>query len=334
MVDWQNKYLNKIVQGDCLELMKEIPDESIDLILQDPPYNIGKAEWDKIDNYVEWCGKWIIECQRILKDNGSFYLFHNDMTQISPLMEWIKQNTNFIFKQMLVWNKRFEGAKNKGYLDGFIETNLLRNYQKMVEYILFYIFQDETGLITIKTDMNNFTTLRQYFKDFQNVLGLSLCAINHKLGHRKAEHSFYWGSSQWDMPTKETYTELCKLPLLYKFSRREYEDLRREYEDLRREYEDLRYTFNNHKTHHSVWNYNIENKLHIAQKPVALIENIIKHSSNEGNTVFDGFIGSGTTALAAIRTNRNFIGMEISPEYCGITEKRIERELQQLKLEL
>ena len=67
--------LNKIYNMDCLEGMKRIPDKSIDLIVTDPPYNIGKAKWDKIDNYIEWMGTIFKECERILKDNGSFYFF-------------------------------------------------------------------------------------------------------------------------------------------------------------------------------------------------------------------------------------------------------------------
>jgi len=81
------------------------------------------------------------------------------------------------------------------------------------------------------------------------------------------------------LPTLETYQELCQLPLKHEFVRQEYEDLRQEYEDLRQEYEDLRYTFNNQKTHHSVWNYEIAEKQgHVTPKPVPLIENIIYHS--------------------------------------------------------
>ena len=81
--------------GDCLELMKDIPDGSVDLVLTDPPYNIGKAKWDKIPDYINWCGKWIKECERALKNNGSFYFWHNDMPQIAQLMEWMRQNTKF-----------------------------------------------------------------------------------------------------------------------------------------------------------------------------------------------------------------------------------------------
>ena len=177
--------------------------------------------------------------------------------------------------------------------------------------------------------MNNFSTLRQYFKDYQEALGLGLKQINTLLGHRKAEHSFYWGSTQWDMPTPETYAELAKLPL------QNNEFVRREYEDLRREYEDLRYTFNNQKTHHSVWNYEIAGRNgHVTPKPVEMIENIIRHSSNEGDLVLDLFMGSGTTGEACLKTNRRFIGIDNDNRYFEIAQKRIKDAQQQMRLPL
>ena len=142
------------------------------------------------------------------------------------------------------------------------------------------------------------------------------------------------------MPTEETYNKLAKLPINNEFVRREYEDLRREYEDLRREYEDLRreyedlrYTFNNQKTHHSVWNYDIAPKFgHITPKPIELMKNIINHSSNENMTVLDPFMGSGTTGVACVQTGRNFIGIEIDPGYFKIAEKRIHDAEMQMRL--
>lgn len=107
----------------------------------------------------------------------------------------------------------------------------------------------------------------------------------------------------------------------------------REYEDLRREYEDLRYTFNNQKTHHSVWNYEIAPKRgHITPKPVDLIENILRHSSNEGDLILDPFAGSGTTAIACMNTNRRYIVMEKEKAYFDIMKNRIEEHQRQLKL--
>ena len=74
----------ELYNEDCLEIMKDIPNETIDLVLIDPPYNIGKAKWDKWDTvgeYVKFMGKVFLEIQRVLKDNGSFYFFHNDFLQ-------------------------------------------------------------------------------------------------------------------------------------------------------------------------------------------------------------------------------------------------------------
>lgn len=308
-----------LYHGDCLEVMQDIPDKSIDLILTDPPYNIGKAKWDKIPNYIEWCGKWFKECERLLKDNGSFYFWHNDMVQIAQLVEWIRQNTRFVFKQMVVWNKRFNGSPSKGFLDGFVEVGGLRNYQQMCEYCLFYTFQDETGLTTVMLDTNNFPTMRGYFKDLQAFIGLNIKQINERLGHRQAEHGFYWGSTQWDLPTPETYQQLIDAFGIDKWIGF------REYESLRQEYESLRYTFNNQKTHHSVWNYETAIKHgHITPKPVDMLENILRHSSNEGDTVLDCFMGSGSTGVACMNTNRRFIGIELDEGYYNIAKKRIE----------
>ena len=71
---------------------------------------------------------------------------------------------------------------------------------------------------------------------------------------------------------------------------------------------------------------------HPTQKPVALFITLIKWLTNEGDLILDPFIGSGTTAIAAIRTNRHYIGMEISPEYCAIADERIRAEQAQLRL--
>jgi len=336
----------QLYKGDCLEIMKIIPDKSVDLIIADPPYNIGKADWDKWktkEDYIEWCGLWIKESERLLKDNGSFYFFHNDMTQIAMLMEWIRKNTKFVFKQMIVWNKRFDNAKNKGFLDGFVEVGGLRNYQTMAEYCLFYTFQDETGLTTVMLDTNNFSPLRQYFKDLQEFIGLNIKEINKKLGHRKSEHAFYWKTTQWDLPTPETYQELINSFNIdkwvafreYESLRTEYESLRTEYESLRTEYESLRYIFNNQKTHHSIWNYEIAKKQgHITPKPIELLENIILHSSNIDNIIFDPFMGSGSTGVACVNTNRNFIGIEKDKTYFEIAKKRIDEAEQNKKEEL
>ena len=117
------KYINKVIQGDCLELMKCIPDESIDMVLTSPPYNLGnthhtggkrhKAYNDNLpeEEYQKWQIKVLNECFRILKDTGSVIYNHKNRIskgiQITPY-EWILK-TPFLIKQEIVW---FNGSQN------------------------------------------------------------------------------------------------------------------------------------------------------------------------------------------------------------------------------
>lgn len=316
--------VNKIIYGDCLEVMKGFSDESINLIIADPPYNINKADWDKIPNYIEWLGSRLLEMQRVLKDNGSFYLFHNYMPTISRLIIWIEENTDFVFKQLIVWNKKFEGCKDGEYLQGFIETNQLRNYQKMAEYILFYTFRDD-----IYSEERLFQPIKQYLinekkesnltnKQF-NLLFSKYTNKNGCLDRSVIEH--YWQTSQWCFPTKEIYENVLQKTGYFQ---RPYESLRQEYEELKQEYESLRYTYNNQKSHHSVWNCNIADRVdHITPKPIPLIKNILKHSSNEGDLVLIPFVGSGNDCIACKELKRNYIGIENKGKYVELARNRI-----------
>jgi site-specific DNA-methyltransferase (adenine-specific) len=317
--------LNTIYNEDCLETMKRMPDNFIDLIVTDPPYNIKKDYWDNIENYEEWMKSVFVEIQRVLKDNGSFYWFHSEMVFIAEMMLWLEYKTNFVFRQFIVWNKRFNGASNKGFLDGYVCVDGLRNYQQMAEYCLYYTFQDETGLSKVMGSC--IYPIRGYirseifrakgrikFKEINAVLGT---ATN---GGGVASACLSLDKSHPAMMTEEHYLKLRE----WLNDGKNYEYLRKEYEDLRKEYEDLRFTFTSQKTHHSVWDYQIEKKQgHVTPKPVNLIKNILRHSSKSQATVFDPFMGSGTTAVACKELGRNYIGSEISKEYCDIAEKRL-----------
>ena len=330
---------NQLILGDCLKEMKNIPDNSVDLIVTDPPYNIKKASWDNIKDYEEWCLNWILECQRVLKDNGSFYFFHNHMPTISKLMNVIKDKTNFIFSQLITWNKISPDFKNYGFVQQRLSSGGMRNYYNgFTEYCLFYTFQDETGLTTIILDINNFSSLRKYFKELHVFIQLPKKQLIDKIGH-KVDHSFRYNSSQWDLPTKETYQELINVFKINEWEKfKEYKSIRKEHKSLRKEYEPLRYKFNMTQTtedlrgNSNVWLYPpAKNIGHITPKPVSLIENIIKHSSNEGDLVLDIFAGSGTTAIACINTNRRYICIEKDKNYFDIMQKRISEIPQKLE---
>ena len=320
---------NVIYNEDCVEGMKErLPDNSIDLIVNDPPYNIGKDDWDKIDNYIEWCGKWISQCERVLKDNGSFYFFHNDFEVLAELQNEIRENTDFVFKQLIVWNKRFKGASNKGFLDGFVEVNDLRNYQKMAEYCLFYTFQDK--YIDNKLYIEAVREIQKYVKDLIYKYGGNVtnanefyCKWSGKTGNYR---SLFFGKTQPVLYTEEQYKGLKR----YIKSLGCDEKLKSYSEILdmvdKEKFKQKRYTFNNQKTHHSVWNYEIaEKKGHLTPKPLPLIENILKHSSNEGDIVLDCFGGSGTTAKACQNLKRQYILFETNEDYVELTRDRLKQ---------
>jgi site-specific DNA-methyltransferase (adenine-specific) len=307
--------------GDCLELMKDIPDKSINLVLIDPPYNIKKAKWDKwktVNDYVEFMGKVFLEIQRVLKDNGSFYFFHNDFLQIVELQNYINNNTKFIFKSFLVWNKRFNEAKNKGFLDGFCEVENLRNYQQMAEYCLYYTLQDENNLTDDPPYC--FKSYLDYMTSEKEKLNWDIKQFNDFLGYKAiASHWFYQDKNRKKQRQPRFISEKDYLKL------KQTGCFQKEYRELKEEYESKRYTFNNLKYHHSVMDYEIAPKQgHITPKPVDLLEYIIKTSSNENDVVLDCFMGSGSTGVACINTNRNFIGIELDEKYFEIAKNRIE----------
>ena len=315
---------------DSLEYLKGLDNDSVDLIVIDPPYNIKKDSWDDIDNYECWLKNIIFELQRVLKDNGSFYMFHSEMEVIADFMQWFRKETDFIFRQFIVWNKRFNGSPRKGFLDGYVMVDMLRNYQQMAEYILFYTFQDETGLSKIMG--NCIYPIRDYIREeITKAKGkIVLKRINEVLGTATNGGGVASACLSLDktcpaMITKEHYLKIREW--LNEDLRKEYKYLRKEYEDLRKEYEDLRFKFNNQKTHHSVWNYDIEKKSgHITPKPLDLIKNIILHSSKEGQIVLDCFIGSGTVALACKELKRNFMGCDNNIKYVEMANERLNQQ--------
>lgn len=324
MIEFKDKdYV--IINDDCLNAFKNIEDKSVDLILIDPPYNIGKdKKWDKwktVNAYVEFMGQVFKECERVLKDNGSFYFFHNDFLQIVELQNYINKNTDFVFKQLLVWNKRYNGSPRKYYFDNVIAGNINRNHRQLSEYCLYYTFQNETGLTKIYDNKDCFKSIKEYLREERKKVAKDISSNLSKADEYMAKITntstmirHYWGDSQWTFPTSEMYTKLQKTGYFQK-----------PYEELRQEYEELRYTFNNQKTHHDVLDFEVAKKQgHITPKPVDLLEYIIKTSSNEGDVVLDCFMGSGSTGVACLNTNRRFIGIEKEEKYFNISKERLE----------
>jgi len=125
----------QLFHDDCINVLNSLPENSVDMIFCRSTFiflsnggiscragkmvSVNKANWDKsqgLEKDFEFTQNWIKACRRVLKDNGSFYFWHNNMPTISKLMNIIESDTNFIFRQMIVWNKRFEGSKKKDFL--------------------------------------------------------------------------------------------------------------------------------------------------------------------------------------------------------------------------
>lgn len=273
----------RLLQGDALEQLEHVEPKSVQAIIIDPPYNIGKDTWDTIENYVEWFTSVVVKLQEKLKDNGSFLFFHNDMEQIAELMVSIKAHTRFRFKQMIVWNKRFEGSPKKGYLDGYIVKEGNHNWNKMAEYIMFFTFDNSHKL----------REAREARKVKQTTISSEILS---KTGGMTGWYSNLETGKNY--PTVETIVPITK--------------------HLGLTLDDIVPKFRNQKTHHSVWNYDMAArlKIHLTPKPVALLENVLLHVTDEGDTVLDCFAGSGSLGLACKNLRRNCILIEKDLRYC------------------
>jgi site-specific DNA-methyltransferase (adenine-specific) len=281
----------KLLQGDCLKALAQVPDKSIQLVCIDPPYNIGKDSWDKIDNYVDWLLSVIKILETKLRDNGSFFMFHNEMETISELMVAIKKQTRFVYKQMIVWNKRFEGSKKKGFMDGYVVKKDMHNWNKMAEYILFYTFENSHKL-----------------KEARKELKVTQMTISKEILSKTGGLTGWYSNLETgkNMPTRETIKPIKK--------------------HLKLKYEDIVPKFNNQKTHHSVWNYDMAKRcaVHITPKPMDLLINIIKHTTDENDMVLDCFAGSGTMGYACLQTKRKCVLIEKEEKYCNYIKEKLE----------
>jgi site-specific DNA-methyltransferase (adenine-specific) len=281
----------KLLQGDCLKALAQVPDKSIQLVCIDPPYNIGKDSWDKIDNYVDWLLSVIKILETKLRDNGSFFMFHNEMETISELMVAIKKQTRFVYKQMIVWNKRFEGSKKKGFMDGYVVKKDMHNWNKMAEYILFYTFENSHKL-----------------KEARKELKVTQMTISKEILSKTGGLTGWYSNLETgkNMPTRETIKPIEK--------------------HLKLKYEDIVPKFNNQKTHHSVWNYDMAKRcaVHITPKPMDLLINIIKHTTDENDMVLDCFAGSGTMGYACLQTKRKCVLIEKEEKYCNYIKEKLE----------
>ena len=298
---------NILAHGDCIVELKKLEAKCADLILIDPPYNIGKDDWDNFgitkkgyqpkpysgECYYDWMEEVFIQLNRVMKDSGSFWFFHNDFRMMGELDRRIQQSTDLEYRNFIVWNKLFKGCKQEGFLKGFVQVEGLRKFQKIAEYMLFYTRKD----LHLKLREER---LKREVKSSQ-----ISAEILSKTGKLTGWYSNIETGKNY--PTKDTIKPITKY--------------------LGITMDDIVPKFYNKRTHHSVWDYNFDSEKmgHITPKPIDLLENIILHCTDPDDVVLDCFGGSGSTAIAAMRTGRKYILIEKNPEYVNIALDRINR---------
>ena len=323
--------INQVLHGDCLEILKDIPDNSVDLICTDPPYFKVKKDWwdrqwDKPEGFLSWLDSVAEQWQRVLKPNGSLYCFASP--KMSARVE-VKLGERFNICNRITWAKPCPFSEiNKGASNsGRIGKDSLRTYYPNTESIIFCehygsdnIAKGEAGYGAKCDELRGFIfePLRAYLDGERKKLGLSSTPFDSLLG-TNALCKKYFNVCQWSLPTEEAYTTFQKAFKGYFL--REYEDLRREYEDLRRPFAvtaDVPYT--------DVWTFPTVSHYpgkHNCEKPLPLLEHIIQSSSRPCAVVLDSFAGSGSTLLAAKKLGRNYIGIEIDRHWVDQANQRL-----------
>ena len=296
-------------QGDCLELMKNIPDGSVDLVLTDPPYGTMNTDggrrmkingWDIIIPTQEM----FAELSRVLRPNGKAILFSQEPYTANLITSAIP---SLPFSQRLIWLKN-------------TFANCLGANKNCVNF-----FEDICIFSKLRHDYCGENPLREYFAKVYEFIGKTKKEIMQIVGQR-ADHCFRLNSSQYSLCTEQTYQELIATFGIDKMQGFvEYAGLRKTQDEYAQKYSSVFNLWQGGKSKSNVLEYKKDNDgYHPTQKPVALLEDLIQTYSNEGDTVIDFTMGSGSTGVACVNTNRRFIGIELDEGYFNIAKKRIE----------
>ena len=290
--------------GDCLIESDKIESGSVDLILTDLPYGTIKGA-----NFDGWEGKktdWdnVIDtnkiyniANRILRKNGKMVLFCQEPFTTELINKAIP---NIPFNYRMIWQKDH-------YANALIAKKAPVNYY------------EDILVFSKNHDLEALHPLRPYFGRIFNFINLTKKDIINKIG-QKVDHVFRFNSTQFDLCTNQTYLELIE-----KFNIDKMQGFK-EYEELEAINSTFNSTFNlwqgkKHKSNILKYPKDYDGH-HPTQKPVLLLEDLIKTFSNEGDLVVDLTMGSGSTGVACVNTKRRFVGIEKEENYFKIAKKR------------
>jgi len=243
--------INKVYQGDCFELIKQIDDESIDLVVCDGPFGVTANEWDKIKNIQEYNLNLIKLFSRILKNGGALYLFGK-----SNCIDFIDYRPYLTLNSKIIWYQPSRLAQGK--------YNYTNNYD-----LIAYLSKGKTKRFNLDDIRIPQLVELEHRKRCENVPSV----VNGKFHKTKFNEKGKNPGDVWGDIKQLTYKSKELLD---------------------------------------------KDFLHTIQKPIKLIERIVKASSKEGDLILDPFIGTGTTAVVCKELKRNFIGFETDPKLVAI----------------
>ena len=314
-----------IHHGDCLDVMRGMDANSVDAIVTDPPYFKVKGDawdrqWQKPTQFLAWLDTVAEQWQRIMRPNGSLYCFASP--RMAARVECLV-GERFNVLNRICWAKGGGNAKSGGWW-AQQSKETMRTFFPESEYIVFAehhgadnIAKGEAGYVNKCDELRGFVfePLRAYLDGERQRAGITPRQVNEYTNTQMAGHWFT--RVQWALPTAKHYAAIREL-----FNSTGGQYLRREYEDLRRPFSvtaEVPYT--------DVWTFptvqHYKGK-HPCEKPLAMMEHIIRASTRPGAVVLDCFAGSGATGEACLALGREFVGIEKDAGYAAQARKRLQ----------
>lgn len=274
--------------GDCIDLMKDIADKSIDCILTDPPYLYLKNQ--KLDKPFDE-ERYFNEVNRILKDNGFIVMFGRG----TSFYRWNTKlaDMGFKFKEEIIWEKERNTSPFQNLLRIHETISIYsKGNAKINKCRIPYIEQKQYNLESIVNDINRLKPILHNIKELEEI---EKFITNNIIELNRTKISKF----ETTAPSCKSYSRCVAVANIIKNGVTEKDIIK-----VPREY------------------YKMQ---HPTQKPVRLLERLLNLTTKEGDLVLDTFMGSGSTGIACINLKRNFIGMEIDKEYFNIAKERIEK---------
>jgi len=302
-----------VLNGDSLQLMKELPDHCVSLLLTDPPYHstkkdniVGDCSFKTDEDFLAWIRAYAVEWKRILKPNGSAFMFCSSAME-ARLDLVLSEHFNVL--SHIVWTKPnepgYDGWKGK------MKKEALRQWYPQSERIIFFEPASEGNM--------NRSYFGNLLREMRKQCGISAHELTEIIGaYGKVNHG--GAVSNWEtgrnVPSPEQYQKMSDA-----FKERGIMDGLPAYEDTIRPFE-----VNANVEFTDVWNFPSVKQYpgkHPAEKPIEMLEHCIKSTTFEGDIVLDCFAGSGSTLVAALRCHRRAIGMEIDRQWCKAIQDRL-----------